>query len=109
VRVDDEAVRALDPGEPVAGAGCGQGGPAVRAVHVHPDVELITRIADIGQVVDDPGVRGPGGGPAGTRRPAEQVNEPAQCLVLGVDGPCPGLPDAAEDVGGARREVEGHR
>ena len=59
VRVDDEAVRALDAGEPVAGTGGGQGGAAVRTVHVHPDVELITRIADIGQVVDDPGVGGP--------------------------------------------------
>ena len=44
--------------------------------------------------------------PAASVVPAEQVGDPAQCLVLGEDRARTRLPQAAEDVGRARHQVE---
>ena len=48
-------------------------------------------------------------GATGGIRPAQQVHDPGQGLVLGMDGPRSGLPDAREDVRCAGGEVEGDR
>src|SRR5512132_501162 len=68
VRVDDEAVGALDASKEMTNGWRGKSGTTVRPVDVHPDAEAFADIGNTGQVVDDAGVRG-----AGRRNDREHV------------------------------------
>ena len=83
VRIDDEAVGALDAGEQMAHARGGEAGAAIGAVDVEPRAEPLRRVGGGSEVVDDAGVRRPRRGDDGEHSPAILVGE---VLDGGVEG-----------------------
>ena len=103
VRVDPEAVGALDAVELVTGQRAAQRGQAVRAVDVHPQASRRAHVGDPVELVDDTRVRSAAGGHHGehTVRGVECVVGADRCLQRGAGHP-------AVIVGVYRQHIDVH-
>ncbi len=81
VRIDDERVSMLDPGVRGPDAGREQACPAVRAIHVEPELALCRNGRETGKVIDDAGV-----GRAGRRHDRRERTRITVGRDSGADG-----------------------